>query len=144
MICMPSPPTASVLAAQRLDAELGGLLLSVRKEGVRQVFSQSFLVPDRCLIPWGSWEAGELCSAARGPVLPAQDGGEHVPAHVFPRRGAVSSPMVGRDAAPRTSLPAGRRIMWMSNTNDWLGQFIKALLWWLMPCEDKKKRGSRD
>lgn len=58
MICLPSPPTASVLAMQRLDTELGGPLLSVRKEGVGPAFSQSFLVPDRCLIPWGPWEAG--------------------------------------------------------------------------------------
>lgn len=30
----------------------------------------------------------------------------------------------------------------MRNTNDWLGQFMEASLWQLMPCEDK--RASRD
>lgn len=137
MICLPSPPTASTLAVQRLDAELGGPLPSVRKEGVRPALSQSLLVPDRCLIPWGPWEAGELCSPARGLVLSAQDGGGHDPAHTFRLHCAAGSPGVGRDAAPRTPLPAGRRITRMRNTNDWPGQFIKALLWQLTPCEDK-------
>lgn len=27
----------------------------------------------------------------------------------------------------------------MRNTNDWPGQFIEALLWQLMPCEDKRE-----
>lgn len=27
----------------------------------------------------------------------------------------------------------------MRNTNDWPGQFMEALLWQLMPCEDKRE-----
>lgn len=85
---------------QRPDTELGGLPLSVRKEGLGPAFFQSLLVPDRCLILWGPWEAGELCSAARGSVLPARDRGERAPAHVFLLHCAAVSPGAARDAAP--------------------------------------------
>lgn len=82
-ICWPSPPAASVRAVQRPDIELGGLLLSVRRRDWPQHFSSLFLFQTGVLSPWGPWEAGELCSAARRPELPAGDRGERAPAHMF-------------------------------------------------------------
>lgn len=65
--------------------------------------------------------------------------GESVLLHTCSCCSVPPSPRGSQGCSSWSLLPAGRRIMGMCNTNDWLGQFIKALLRQLMSCEDKRE-----